>query len=151
MCLSRSSRRVENSCQTCSTCSPRVFTTVGSRPSRPNLRRSSAVKAVPLVLKASNSMACPRFVSDIDKSSLSDWSFRFHLIRLLQAGGPSPETVPHLLRPRRVDQLFGFVEHRLRLQVAVAIDLTCGNRRQGGVHRFGVELSSGKGELGVIE
>src|SRR5882757_1527675 len=70
MCLSRSWRRVENSCQQCSTCSARVFTAVGSRPRRPNLRRSSIVKAVPLVVKASNSLSCPRLSSNIEKSLL---------------------------------------------------------------------------------
>src|ERR1700722_5759860 len=138
MCLSRSLWRGENSCHKFSAFSTRVFTTVGSRPSRPNFRRSSTVNAVPLVVKASNSFACPRFSSDIDKSSLSDWSFLLHLVGLLQAGGPSPKTVPHVLRPGSLDQLFGLVEHRLRLQVAIAVDLTRGHRRQGGVHRFGV-------------
>src|ERR1700758_1599132 len=121
MCLSRSSRRVENSCQQCSTCSARVFTTVGSRPSRPKLRRSSTVKAVPLVVNASNSLACPRLSSDIEKSSLGHRSFGLHLKRLLQAGRPSPQTVPHLLRPRSFDESLGLIEHGLRLQVAVRV------------------------------
>src|SRR6202041_2397268 len=65
MCLSRSSWRVENSCQQCSACSSRVFTAVGSRPSRPYLRRSASEKAVPLVVNASKRAACPRFSSAI--------------------------------------------------------------------------------------
>src|ERR1700682_2398911 len=67
MCLSRSSRRVENSCQQCSACWARVFSAIGSRPSRPNSRRSAWVKAVPLVVNASNSRACPVLSSDIEK------------------------------------------------------------------------------------
>src|ERR1700733_11151838 len=78
MCLSRSSRRVENSCQQCSTCSARVFTVVGSRPSRPNLRRSSTVKAVPLVVKTSNSLAWPRPSSDIEKPLLPNPGYGGH-------------------------------------------------------------------------
>src|ERR1700694_6321902 len=68
MWLWRSSRRVENACQQCSACWARVFSAIGSRPSRPNSRRSAWVKAVPLVVNASNSLACPVFFSDIEKS-----------------------------------------------------------------------------------
>src|ERR1700753_1708873 len=116
MCLSRSSRRVENSCQMCSACSSRVFTTVGNRPSRPSVRRSSTVNAVPLVVKASNSLACPRNSADIDSSSLGDGSLGLHLKGLLQAGRPSPEAVAHLLRPRGFDESLGLLEHGLRFQ-----------------------------------
>src|ERR1700742_837007 len=64
MCLSRPSRRVENSFQECSTCWSRVFSAVGSSPSSPYLRRSSWVKAVPLVRSASNNNSCPGLLSD---------------------------------------------------------------------------------------
>src|ERR1700757_4038231 len=109
MCLSRSSRRVENSCQQCSTCSARVFTTVGSRPSRPKLRRSSTVNAVPLVVNASKSLAAPRFSLDIEGSSLCHEGFGLHLERLLQAGRSSSQTIAHLLRPWGFDESLGLL------------------------------------------
>jgi hypothetical protein len=39
---------------------------------------------------------------------------------------------------------FNLVDHRLKLQVAVGVDLARGDRCHRGVHRLGVELCSGK-------
>src|ERR1700733_4818495 len=151
MCLSRSSRRVENSCQQCSACFSSVFTAGGSRPSRPNLRRSSTVKAVPLVVNASNSLACPRSLSDMEKSSLSHGGLGLHFVRLLKAGRSSTQTVPDLLVPGSFDEPFGLVQHRFGLQVAVGVYLASSDCGHGGVHRLGVELGARERQLGVVE
>src|SRR5215208_983560 len=80
MCWSTPSRRVQNSCQQCSACCSRVFTAVGSTPSRRYLWRSASVNAVPLVVNASNSLACPVFSSDNKESLLAVALFDSHTL-----------------------------------------------------------------------
>ena len=51
--------------------------------------------------------------------SLSNRGFRLHLIRLLETGRPSPETVLDLLIPRSFYIALGLSKHRLGFQVAI--------------------------------
>jgi len=67
MCLSRSSRRVENSCQQCSTCWVSVFNRGRQQPQQTEPAALVHREGGAFVVKASNSLACPRCSSDIDR------------------------------------------------------------------------------------
>src|SRR5215470_18170424 len=70
-----------------------------------------------------------------------------HLIRLLQTRRPGAETVPDLLTPGSIDEMFRLLEHRLWLEIAIGIDLACGDSCQRSIDRFGIELSLTNGRL----
>src|SRR5215469_9892920 len=83
--------------------------------------------------------------------SLGHGCLWLHLIRLLQTRRPGAETVPDLFAPRSIDEAFRLLEHRLWLQIAICIDLPCGDSSQRGIDRFGIELSTGERKLRVVE
>src|ERR1700678_1087905 len=71
---------------------------------------------------------------------------RFHVECGLQVVWSLTEAIFCLPVPGGLDEAFGLVDHRLRLQVAVGVDLARGDRCHRGVHRLGVELCSGEGK-----
>src|SRR3974377_810064 len=83
--------------------------------------------------------------------SLGHGSLWLHLVRLLQTRWPGAETVPDLLTPGSIDEMFRLLEHRLRLEIAIGIRLPCGDSCQRGIDRFGIELSTGECKLRVVE
>src|SRR5215831_6119227 len=83
--------------------------------------------------------------------SLGHGGLWLHLIRLLQTRRPGAETVPDLLTPGSIDEMFRLLEHRLWLEIAIGIDLACGDSCQRGIDRFGIELSTGERKLRVVE
>src|SRR5262249_48705429 len=83
--------------------------------------------------------------------SLGHGGLRLHLIRLLETRGPGPETVPDPLTPGSIDETLRLLEHRLRLEVAIGIDLARSDSGQRGVDRLGIELSTRERELRVVE
>src|SRR5215469_8747535 len=83
--------------------------------------------------------------------SLGHGGLWLHLIRLLQTRGPGAETVPDLFAPGSIDETFRLLEHRLWLEIAIGIDLACGDSSQRGIDRFGIELSTGERKLRVVE
>src|SRR6516225_11368266 len=83
--------------------------------------------------------------------SLGHGGLWLHLIRLLQTRRPGAETVPDLLTPGSIDEMFRLLEHRLWLEIAIGIDLACGDSCQRGIDRLGIELSTGEGKLRVVE
>src|SRR5262249_1472665 len=83
--------------------------------------------------------------------SLGHRGLWLHLIRLLQTRRPGAETVPDLLAPGSIDETFRLLEHRFWLQIAIGIDLACGDSCQRGIDRFGIELRTGERKLRVVE
>ena len=83
--------------------------------------------------------------------SLSHGGLWLHLIRLLQTRRPGAETVPDLLTPGSIDEMFRLLEHRLWLEIAIGIDFACGDSCQRSIDRFGIELSTGERKLRVVE
>src|SRR6516225_5632177 len=83
--------------------------------------------------------------------SLGHGGLWLHLIRFLQARRSGAETVPDLFTPGSIDEMFRLLEHRLWLEIAIGIDLTCGDSRQCGIDRFGIKLSTREGKLRVVE
>ena len=79
--------------------------------------------------------------------SLGHGGLWLHLIRLLQTRRPGAETVPDLFAPGSIDETFRLLEHRLWLEIAICIDLPCGDSSQRGIDRFGIELSLTNGRL----
>src|ERR1700722_7973538 len=80
-----------------------------------------------------------------------DRRLRLHLVGALDGWMPSPEVIGDLALPGSLLEMLGLFGHRLRLQIAVTVDLARRDRSQRRVDRFGIELSSGEGELGVVE
>jgi hypothetical protein len=64
---------------------------------------------------------------------------------------PGPEVIGHLALPGNLLEMLGLLDHRLGLQVAVAVDLARRDCRQRRVDRLRVELGPGEGELAVVE
>src|SRR6516165_11191669 len=83
--------------------------------------------------------------------SLGNGGLWLHLIRFLQARRSGAETVPDLFTPGSIDEMFRLLEHRLWLEIAIGIDLACGDSCQRGIDRLGIELSTGEGKLRVVE
>src|SRR5262249_44322543 len=83
--------------------------------------------------------------------SLGHRGLWLHLVRLLQTCRPGAETVPDLFTPGGIDETFRLLEHRFWLEIAIGIDLACGDSRQRGIDRFGIELSTGERKLRVVE
>jgi hypothetical protein len=65
---------------------------------------------------------------------------RLHLERPLQTGRPGAQTVLDLLAPGSIDETLRLLEHRLRLEVAIGVDLACGDGRQRAVNGFAFKV-----------